>query len=304
MEEAAAFAPCHITGVFQIFDQSADALRMGSKGAGVSLDLGAKTTVKIKKGSKYNLKVSINNHTAKSAQVSERVVDAFLSRFTDKTPFEISVEHHIEATVGAGFGTSGAAALSLALALNEASGLEMSRLEAAQIAHIAEVECKTGLGTIIAETFGGFEIRVKPGAPGIGEIEHFPVPDDTLVACHVFGPLSTRESLTRPETRARINRFGGELLRELVNAPTIINFMKLSRRFAEHVGLITEKVRGLLDAADKAGVVCSMPMFGESAFTVTDQNGLERILQVFRKSALTGQTIVSKVNHGGARLLQ
>jgi pantoate kinase len=304
MEEAAAFAPCHITGVFQIFDQSADALRRGSKGAGVSLDLGAKTTVKIKKGSKYNLKVSINNHIAKSAQVSERVVDAFLSRFSDKTPLEISVEHHIEAPIGAGFGTSGAAALSLALALNEASGLEMSKLEAAQIAHIAEVECKTGLGTIIAETFGGFEIRVKPGAPGIGEIKRLSVPDDTLVACHVFGPLSTEESLTNPKTRARINRFGGELVKELVNAPTTINFMRLSRRFAEHVGLITERVRGILDAADRAGVVCSMPMFGESAFTVTDQEGAERILQIFRKSALSGQTIVSKVNHGGARLLQ
>jgi pantoate kinase len=304
MEEATAFAPCHITGVFQIFDQSADALLAGSKGAGVSLDLGAKTTVKVKKGSKYNLKVSINNHTANSAQVSGRVVDAFLSRFSDTTPFEISVEHHIEAPIGAGFGTSGAAALSLALALNEASGLGMSKLEAAQIAHIAEVECKTGLGTIIAETFGGFEVRVKPGAPGIGEIKRLSVPDDTLVACHVFGPLSTRESLTNPETRARINRFGGELVKELANAPTIINFMKLSRQFAEHVGLITEKVRGILDAADKAGMVCSMPMFGESAFTVTDQNGVKRILQVFRKSALSGQTIVSKVNHEGARLLQ
>lgn len=304
MEEAAAFAPCHITGVFQISDLSADALLAGSKGAGVSLDLGAKTTVKIKKASKYNLKISINNHIANSAQVSRHVVDAFLSRFGDKTAFEISVEHLIEAPIGAGFGTSGAAALSLALALNEASGLGMSKLEAAQIAHIAEVECKTGLGTIIAETFGGFEVRVKPGAPGIGEIKRLSVPEDTLVACHVFGPLSTRESLTNPETRARINRFGGELINELVNAPTIINFMKLSRQFAEHVGLITEKVRGILDAADKAGVVCSMPMFGESAFTVTDQNEVERILQVFRKSALSGKTIVSKVNHEGARLLQ
>jgi pantoate kinase len=110
--------------------------------------------------------------------------------------------------------------------------------------------------------------------------------------------------LTNPETRARINRFGGELVKELVNSPTITNFMKLSRQFAEHVGLITKKVRGILDAADKAGVVCSMPMFGESAFTVTDQNGVERILKVFRKSALGGQTIVTKVNHEGARLLQ
>lgn len=304
MEEATAFAPCHITGFFEIFDDSADALHVGSRGAGVSLDLGAKTTVKVNKGSKYSVKVSINNNLADFCQVSERVVDAFLSRFSDKTHFEISVEHLIEAPVGAGFGTSGAAALSLALALNEALTLGMSKLETAQIAHIAEVECKTGLGTVMAETFGGFEVRVNPGAPGIGEIKCLPLPDDTVVVCHVFGPLSTREALTNSETRARINRFGGELVGELVNTPSVMNFMKLSRQFAEHVGLITEKVRRILVATDKAGVICSMPMFGESVFTVTDENGVEPILQVFRENAPTGQAIVSKVNHEGARLLQ
>ena len=303
MEAVTAFAPSHITGFFQIFDQSADAVRNGSKGAGVSLDLGVKTTVKVRRGSTNNLKVNINNRLANSALVSRRVVKIFLSRLGDTNSFEILVDHHVEAPIGAGFGTSGAAALSLALALNEASGLGISRIEAAQMAHIAEVECKTGLGTIIAETFGGFEVRVKAGAPGIGEINVLSVPDDTLVACHFFGPLSTKESLTNTETRARINRLGGKLVKELIDAPTITNFMKLSRQFAEHVGLITEKVRSVLNAADKAGVACSMPMFGESVFAVTDREGVRQILQVFRKSALSGQTIVSKVNHDGARLL-
>jgi pantoate kinase len=188
--------------------------------------------------------------------------------------------------------------------LNEVLGLGMSKLEAAQIAHVVEVECKTGLGTVIAETFGGFEVRVRPGAPGIGEIRCLPTPEDTFVACHVFGPLSTRVALTNHETRARINRLGGELVRELVKTPTIVNFMKLSRRFAEQVGLITEKVRRILVAADEAGVICSMPMFGESAFTVTDKNGVEPILRLFRESAQGGQTILSQVNHEGARILQ
>ena len=304
MKEATAFAPCHITGVFQIFDQSADALCVGSKGAGISLNLGAKTTVKIKKGTCYRLKVNINNHAANSAQVSKHVVNTFLSRFSEITKFEIAVEHRIDAPIGAGFGTSGAAALSLALALNEALGLGLSRIEAAQLAHIAEVECKTGLGTVIAETYGGLEIRVKPGAPGIGEIKCLPVPENAVVACHVFGPLSTKKFLTNPATRSRINKLGGELVNELLEAPTIINFMKLSRQFAEHVGLITQKVRGILNAAGKAGVVCSMPMFGESAFTITDQENMEGILQVFHEYGSSGQTFVSNVNHGGARLLQ
>lgn len=304
MKEAAAFAPCHITGIFQICDQSADALCIGSKGAGISLNLGAKTTVKIKKGTYYRLKVNINNHAANSAQVSKHVVNTFLSRFSEITKFEITVEHHIDAPIGAGFGTSGAAALSLALALNEALGLGMSRIEAAQLAHVAEVACKTGLGTVIAETYGGLEIRVKPGAPGIGEIKCLPVPENALVACHVFGPMSTKKFLTNPATRSRINRLGGELVNELLEAPTITNFMKLSRKFAEHVGLITQKVRDVLNAADKAGVVCSMPMFGESAFTITDEENVEGILQVFHEYGSSGQTLLSSVDHEGAQLLQ
>jgi pantoate kinase len=288
--------------MFQIFDQSADILSAGSKGAGVSLNLGAKTTVKVEKGLRHRLNVNINHQAADCAYLSEHVVSAFLSRLSEAFHFEITVEHQIEAPIGAGFGTSGAAALSLALALNKALGLGMSKIQSAQIAHIAEIECKTGLGTVIAETFGGLEIRIKPGAPGIGEIKCLPIPENAVVACHVFGPLSTRRYLTDPETRSRINRFGGDLVNELVKAPTIINFMRLSRQFAEHVGLITERVRNILNAADKAGVVCSMPMFGECAFTITDEDRLGRILQVFRKDGSGGHTVVSKVDHEGARL--
>jgi pantoate kinase len=304
MKDAMAFAPCHITGVFQIFDESVDALCIGSKGAGVSLNLGAKTSVRIKKGNGYRLRVNINNHVANSAQISEHVVDAFLSRCAGAANSEITVEHQVEAPIGAGFGTSGAGALGLALALNEALGLGLSRIEAAQLAHVAEVECKTGLGTVIAETFGGLEIRVKPGAPGVGEIKCLPIPENVVVACHVFGPLSTRKFLTDRGTRSRINRFGGDLVDELLEAPTTLNFMRLSRQFAEHVGLITQNVRGVLNAADKVGVVCSMPMFGESVFTITDEENVEGILQIFQEHGSTGQTIVSKVNHGGARLFQ
>jgi pantoate kinase len=304
MEEATAFAPCHITGFFEIFDEPTDTLLVGSKGAGVSINLGAKTTVKIKKGSKYNLKVSINNQIVDFSRVSERVVSAFISRISNASQVEISVDHLIEAPIGAGFGTSGAVALSLALALNEALQVGMSRIEAAQVAHVAEVECRTGLGTVLAETFGGFEIRVKPGAPGIGEIKRLPILEDTLVVSHVFGPLSTKDALTDSEIRARINRFGDDLVQELIGAPTIMNFMKLSRRFAEHVGLITEKVRQILVAADKAGIICSMPMFGESAFSLIEKSQLEPLLQIFRESSQSGQDVVGTVDHSGARLLR
>lgn len=303
MKEARAFSPCHVTGFFQILDQPANPLYVGSRGAGVSLSRGVETVVKVRKAMKNSVQVRTNDFSSNS-EVSKHVVDAFLSRFKQMENFEITVEHHIEVPIGAGFGTSGAAALSLALALNDVFGFGISKIEAAQFAHIAEVECKTGLGTVIAETFGGIEVRVKPGAPGIGEIKHVPVPKDYRVACLTFNSLSTRKFLTDETTRKRINEFDGKLVDKLVEKPNIINFMNFSRQFAEHVGLITEKVRRILNAADSAGFVCSMPMFGESVFTLTEDESLEEVLKIFRKYGSDGKIIASEIDFEGARLLK
>jgi pantoate kinase len=304
MREARAFSPCHITGFFQILDRPANSLRAGSRGAGVSLSRGVETVVKVSKTSKRSLKVNINGFTARSAEVSKRVVDSVLSKLEEEENFEIVVEHHSEVPTGAGFGTSGAAALSLALALNDVFGLSMSRIEAAQLAHIAEVECKTGLGTVIAETFGGVEIRVKPGAPGIGEIKHVPVPKDYMVASLTFGSLSTKKFLADGKVRRRINRFGGKLVDRLIEESNVTNFMKFSRQFAEHVGLATDRVRRTLEAADKARFICSMQMFGESAFTLVEEDSLEELLKIFRNCCAGGTSIVSGIDFKGARLLK
>ena len=304
MKEAAAFAPCHITGFFQILDQPTNPLYVGSKGAGVSLSQGVKTIVKVRKALKGSLQVKINGFASSSAEVSKHVVDAFLSRFKQMENFEIIVEHHVEVPIGAGFGTSGAAALSLALALNDVFGLGMSGIEAAQMAHVAEVECKTGLGTVIAEAFGGVEVRVKPGAPEIGEIKNVPASKDYVMACLTFGPLFTKKFLTDEETRKRVNEFGGKLVDKLIEEPNVTNFMNFSRQFAEHVGLITEKTRRILHATDNANFICSMPMFGEAAFTLIKQESLEELLKIFRKYNQDGKIIVSEIDFEGARLLR
>lgn len=304
MEEASAFAPCHITGFFQIFDESANALNVGSKGAGISLSQGVKTLVKIRRSPESFFQVSINGVVSDSADVSEYVLKTFTSTFKEMENFEILVDHYTEVPSGAGFGTSGAAALSLALALNKALGLSLSKIEAAQLAHVAEVECKTGLGTVLSETFGGAEIRVKPGAPGVGEIKQILVPKDTMIASVVFGPLSTKSLLGDQRTRKRVNELGGKLVDKLVKEPTIANFLKLSRQFAEHVGLITDKSRNALNLADGTNLVCSMPMFGEAVFTVGERESFKELFETFREHGLDGQILISEVDFEGARILE
>lgn len=302
---ATAFSPGHITGFFQICDGPVDPLLRGSRGAGLSISRGVKTRVNVKKSSKTSIKIRINGHKVSSACVSERVVHSFLSYISPNGNYEVLVEHQVDIPIGAGFGSSGAGALSLALALNEVFHTDLSKIEVAQIAHAAEVKCKTGLGTVIAETFGGIEIRTKPGAPGIGEIKHIPIKNNYVVVCLCFGPLPTGKFLSDKEIRRRIIEFGGKLTDELAENPNIDKFMEFSRKFAENVGLITGKLRKVLDETDAVGLVCSMPMFGESIFSLIKQEFIEDLLKIFRNHASRGRgsIIISEIDFKGARLL-
>lgn len=302
LREAQAFSPGHITGFFQICDHPNDPLLKGSRGAGISIARGVTTRVHVEKSAKTSVKILINGDVTNSAMVSEHVVNAFLSLAGGS--HKVLVEHDVKVPIGCGFGSSGAGALSLALALNEVLNLNLSRLEAAQIAHIAEVECKTGLGTVIAETFGGLEIRVKTGAPDEGEIKSIPISDNYAVAYLNFGPISTREILTSEASRQRINKFGGALVDELVGHPTPSNFMVLSRKFAEHVGLISKRLRAVLEEADGAGLTCSMAMLGESGFTVVKRDQTKEVQEIFSKHASSERClVVADIDFKGARLL-
>lgn len=302
MKETQVFSPGHITGLFQICNQSNDPLLKGSRGAGVSIILGVTTKAQVEKSPKTSIKITINGHATNSALVSEHVINAFFSLAGGS--YRVLVEHDVKVPIGCGFGSSGAGALSLALALNEIFNLNLSRLEAAQIAHVAEVECKTGLGTVIAETFGGLEIRVKPGAPGLGQIKSIPINEEHVVGCLTLGSISTRKILTDETFHQRINEFGGTLIDELAKHPTTCNFMALSRKFAEHIGLISKRLRAVLEEADSAGLVCSMAMLGESGFTLVKRDLAKEVQEIFAKHASSKRNVVvADIDFKGARLL-
>jgi pantoate kinase len=302
MKEFAAFSPGHITGLFQICDEAEEPLLKGSRGAGVSITRGILTKVRIERAPKTSFEIRINGNGVESAKVSECVINALLPVAGGN--HRILVDHNVNIPVGFGFGSSGAGALSLALALNEALRLGLSHVEAAQVAHIAEVRCKTGLGTVIAETFGGLEIREKPGAPGVGEIQHIPINDDHVVACLKFGPMSTKEALTDEKLRQQINNLGVKLVDELIARPKPANFMNFSRNFAEGVGLISKRMRKVLEGADSRNLACTMTMFGECLFSLVRRDAVKELLEIFRRHTLSEDSIiVAEIDHEGARLL-
>jgi pantoate kinase len=302
MRVVTTFSPGHITGFFQICDQPMDPLLKGSRGAGVSITHGVTTRVSVKKSSKTFVKIGINGNITESAEVSEHVIKTFLSRVEGN--YIVSVEHNVKIPIGSGYGASGAGALSLALALNKVFDLGLTRIEAAQVAHIAEVKCKTGLGTVIAETYGGLEIRMKPGAPGIGEIKNIHLTDEYAIVCLNFDSISTKEVLINEKLSQKINKAGEKLVYELLMQPTPNMFMEFSRKFAEQVGLISERMWKTLREADRKGFTCSMPMLGESVFSLIKRDAVEELLKIFHKHALSGHSIiVAGIDFKGARIL-
>lgn len=300
--KARGFSPGHITGFFQICDEPEDLLEKGSRGAGVSVDKGVTTTVEVKTAKVTQIHIEMNGITSHAVPVSEAVIARMLE-FLPSRVFDIRVKHDVALPVGCGFGTSGAGALSLSLALNEALGLGLEPIKVAQIAHVVEVELHTGLGTVIAETFGGIEIRSHAGAPGIGRIERLPSSSDYMVVCLPFGALHTPHYLQNDEARQQINERGGMLTDALQGHPTVENFLDYSRHFAEHIGIITNRVQAVLQEADLTGITCSIAIFGENVFTLVLPDQVKEIVAIFEVHKIPEyDVLVMNVDCEGARI--
>ncbi|MBN1410682.1 MAG: GHMP kinase [Spirochaetales bacterium] len=299
---ASAFSPGHITGFFQICDQNPSPVHKGSKGAGLACSRGVNTLVSVNyKSPDRTVCISFNGVKEYNAVVSKRVLDIFFKQSGIRPDFSLSIFHTIDVPMGAGYGTSGAGALSLSLALDRAFHTDFSPVKMAEIAHTAEVECKTGLGTVIGETFGGIEIRVEPGAPGTGKIVPIqPVNFYKIVSLN-FGKLSTSSYLSNEKAVLRINETGGRLVDVLLQNPTVENFMDCSRIFAEETGLITRRLKPLFDFFDGKGIRVSMPIFGEGIFTVVPLEKTGETEALFRKNSGGGEIVICDIDFKGAR---
>lgn len=283
MTDIAAYAPGHITGIFYIDDLAEDPLKRGSLGAGFSIDTGAKSIITPSHQANGEPVFTLNGAPSDELIVSHTLYHHFIESLSKRPSEKLHIAHRIDAPQGSGFGTSGAGALSLALALNRYFDSPYSEQRAAEFAHMAEIECKTGLGTVIGEYYGGFEIRNKAGAPGIGEIEHIPFPDDLRAVFAVRGPYSTSEALADDYVRENVNRSGRKNLAELQRKPSVENFLYYSRQFAVETGLLTHWVEILLNLLAKKGIVGSMLMFGEAIFTLVNEKDVGGIIELLRR---------------------
>lgn len=294
---AKAFSPGHITGFFEIPHGSySHFLQKGSKGAGFSIDRGIATTAYVYEGARTDYRISINGIQTENAEVSGWVVEEYLK--LANRPYFVNVDHDVGIPVGFGLGSSGAAALSLSYALNEALDIGLSRTEAAQIAHHAEIACKTGLGTVIAEFVGGFEIRTGAGAPGIGSVTKIDLENyKAVVLC--LAPISTKSFLT--SRMDEINGLGGMMLSKLSVSRSVDNFLAMSREFAGTLGLTEDRCKEPMAALKSRGIESSVALLGQTVFTLVPRAMAKEARDAIK--GFGGTLLVCNIDGNGARVL-
>jgi pantoate kinase len=198
-----------------------------------------------------------------NGQVSEAPVSRYVVDKLARSPVKVKTE--LDMPLGAGFGASGAGALGCAYALNAHFDLGLTANQAAAVAHVAEVTNRTGLGDVIGQNTGGLVMRLKPGAPGIGQVDRIPVPP-LKVDYVVRGPISTKEVLSDQAMMKAVNLAGEAALKDLLKRPTLRDFMHLSRRFTVQAGLARDWALDAIEAVEAAGGMASMIMLGDGVF--------------------------------------
>ncbi|MCQ5337254.1 MAG: pantoate kinase [Candidatus Methanomethylicia archaeon] len=239
------YVPAHITGFFRIH-LSKDYLTTGSTGAGICLEAGVITHVDIKKSNKMKIKFLWNNE-----EKNNSIIHPILGFLVDN-PIEIIIKQKSLLPIGYGYGMSGASTLGLVLAINKALGMPIKKEEAYNIAHILEVRRKTGFGDVIAQIVGGFEFRKKPGAPTFGEVIRLPDPNGWLVVTTPVKIMNTNKMINHKINK--INEYGLICEKEFLNEPTIENFMKISRKFWENLGLIDNEIINIIKIYENLGL--------------------------------------------------
>ncbi len=305
---AKAFAPAAISSFFEICNKSrggksiADLERMGARGGGFGLQKGVTTQVTVSTAKTSSIHVAINGKAAPQAKTTVGTLQALLAKVDGK--YDVSVKHIIEVPVGAGFGTSAGGALTAGLALKEALDLPLTENQIGKVAHIVEIQCKTGLGTATPLTVGGRCILVlEPGAPGIGLLDRIPISPEYVMVCGVFGG-KPKTAISTPETQPKINLWGRKTLKTILAEPSVENFLASCWLFGQKAGFATDRVRQLVRLACEAGAVgAAQNMIGEAVHALVLKEKAAEVAEAFKRVLPKQCVLVSKLDSEGARLV-
>ena len=305
---AKAFSPAGISSFFEICDSTADGKpitnleQVGARGGGFVIEKGVLTDVSVAKAENPAIITFINDRLHPEAETTRTVVQMLLEK-TQET-YKVVVKHRIDVPIGAGFGSSAAGALTTALALSRALNLNLTYNQLGRIAHIAEVKCKTGLGTVGPLMLGGCILTIEPGSPGTALIDRIPISADNVIVAGVIGSIPTKELLSSSERRREVNRWGRKTLENILAEPSVENFLACCLDFAQKTGFMTERLRKLTKLAEKAGAIgVAQNMVGEAIHALTTLDNADQVVEAFKQVLPESQILAARIDLQGARLV-
>ncbi|MXX20365.1 MAG: GHMP kinase [Cenarchaeum sp. SB0661_bin_35] len=282
--EGKAFCPAHITGFFRA-DKAGTPEETGSVGAGFSIKMGVETTIRYTGGSTISVTGDMWNG------MTEYAANLFYDMMGERHGVEIN--HKTGVPIGYGLGSSGAVALSTLYALNGTfdAGIDSQRL--GQMAHRTELHFNSGLGDVLAAYHGGFEVRVKGGAPGYGRIKNLDVGDPSiLIVC--LAPSSTNTFLQK------YIQSDDSMIDVMLDCGNLRLFQEMSMNFAKKNNVITAEMNNVIRRITDAGAPCGVAMVGETVFCMVPPEEAHVIVDALHPYDLYHTSIDTE----GARIIQ
>ena len=252
----------HLTGIFEIKDHHQNPLQCGSRGAGLSINRGVKTTIVESEESSVKVFFNKKEMNKNQAKVTWELLRIMLPSHSRSN---FNIHHEFEVPLSAGYGASAAGALGCAFAINDFLKLGLPDITLYHFAHQTEVSLRTGLGDIIGLYQGGLEIRTKEGAPGIGKTITLIDDGEWNIATLYCGSLSTASVLNDPVKRNQVNSAGHSLINKLVENPKYSYFIELTVQFSRDVQLYSKNINRILTEIPKK-INAAQIMLGDSLF--------------------------------------
>ena len=307
-ETASAFSPGGISSFFEICDRTKDGkpitdlLKAGARGGGFGLQKGTLTRAYATEANKNSFIIFINGMLAPEAETTKTVLEMLLEKVEKK--YKITIDHKVEIPIGAGFGSSAGGALNTGLTVSKILNLNLTFNQIGKIAHIAEIKCKTGLGTVGPLMIGGCVLTTKPGAPGISKIEHIPLTKKHVIISGVFNPIKTKKILNSEKKREVVNYWGKKTLNKILIKPSAESLLNYSLEFAKKTGFMTSNTRKLVKIAKELKTIgTAQNMIGEAIHTLAFEENATNIINGFMKILPKERILVSKIDFQGARLV-
>ncbi len=283
MQSITIFPVGGISAMFEPFMYD-DPLKSGARGAGLGVKNAAKINLSIYESDKPTFKNIINGVEVPSG-IGLIVTQEFFKQLGIDNHYKIVIEQEIYIPIGSGFGSSAASAVAIIYGLSKLLNKNLSLLQIARIAHIAEVKAKTGLGTVAGLVCPGDIIIVKtPGPPGACKVDKIILDDDYLIVAASKGKIETAEALKDPSLVEKAKKFGKKAVDELIEKPSVEDFFRIANRFARETGLSNKLVEeGIRVCVEKGAIGAAQSMIGDAVFALVKREKLESVKRALSK---------------------